>query len=486
MNAATQLNELRAVRERAGLRLLQALAGSGQALRLYPSGNAAVGRALAELEDASAGAAAGDGRLSIEMVDGFFFLGETRLRLSFGHFASASFLGERMRRHGVGAIDAAANAPASAWIALLEALEQPAPAGDDAFPALAHRLADGPGKVFELRPTAQAALREDENTAGRAERLAGAREVYGQACHTVQGVLTDARLGRAIDARPIRRAVETIVDQVVANEDSIIAMTTLRDHDDYTYQHSVNVAIFAVVVGQRLGFEHARLVELGVAGVLHDIGKLRVKGEVLRKAGKLDSNEWDAIREHPTDGLLLVYRMHGLGVAPWRTMIAAYEHHMKMDLTGYPRSRRPRRMSLISRIVMLADAFDAGTSVRAYDPEPPTPDEVLQEMLNNPARGHDPLLVKALIHVTGIFPVGSLVILDSHELAIVIRRNDDPARLHQPVVKILADASALTLALPLLASLDEMDPATGKPRRSVLKTADPDEYGIRVSDYVTR
>src|SRR5690606_31888076 len=157
--------------------------------------------------------------------------------------------------------------------------------------------------------------------------------------------------------------------------------------------------------------------------------------------------------------------------------------HMKMDLSGYPKNRRSRRQSLFSRIVAVADGFDAGTSKRSYQPMPATPDAVLQAMRDDPGLGYDPLLVKAFMNVTGVYPVGTLVILDTFELAVVVAPSSDPKRLHQPKVKILADPFGLPLAQPEVADLTEMDPETGYPRRTIIKTTDPEKYGIRVADY---
>src|SRR5690606_1886898 len=113
--------------------------------------------------------------------------------------------------------------------------------------------------------------------------------------------------------------------------------------------------------------------------------------------------------------------------------------HMKNDLSGYPSNTRPRAPTLFSRIVATADGFDAATSKRSYQQQPWPPDEVLREMRDNPARGYDQLLVKAFINVTGVFPVGTLAILDSHELAVVVSRSPAPTRIHQPLVKIISD-----------------------------------------------
>ncbi|HUH13568.1 MAG TPA: HD domain-containing phosphohydrolase, partial [Longimicrobiales bacterium] len=166
-----------------------------------------------------------------------------------------------------------------------------------------------------------------------------------------------------------------------------------------------------------------------------------------------------------------------------RAMLIAYEHHMKLDLTGYPRNKRSRQPTLFSRVVGVADGFDAATSKRSYQSVPWPPDKVLQEMRDNPKRGYDPLLVKTLINVMGVYPVGTVVILDTRELAVVVATNSNPRKLHQPQVRIIYDELGMHLAEPTAVDLSEVDPRSGRPRRTIVKTTDADKYGIRVSDY---
>jgi len=175
--------------------------------------------------------------------------------------------------------------------------------------------------------------------------------------------------------------------------------------------------------------------------------------------------------------------MRGLSEMPYRAMLQAYEHHMKLDLSGYPRNRRPREPTLFSRIVATADGFDAATSKRSYQSQPWPPDEVLREMRESKQRGFDPLLVKALINVTGVFPPGTAVILDTNELAVVVARNPDPAQVHKPIVRIITNAWGMRLAEPVTADLSEVHAVTGEPLRTIIKTTDPEKYGIRVADY---
>jgi len=135
--------------------------------------------------------------------------------------------------------------------------------------------------------------------------------------------------------------------------------------------------------------------------------------------------------------VLTLFGVRGYGEIPYRGMIVAYEHHMKTDLTGYPKSIRPRELSIYSKVIAVSDGFDAATSRRVYQTVPIQPDQVLKEMWENPRRGYDPVVVKAFINLIGIYPVGTCVILDTYEVAIVHTANPDVAHVHRPVVRVV-------------------------------------------------
>jgi hypothetical protein len=163
-------------------------------------------------------------------------------------------------------------------------------------------------------------------------------------------------------------------------------------------------------------------------------------------------------------------------------MVVAYEHHMKRDLTGYPRSARTTDLTMFTRIVAVADGFDASTSRRAYQADPMSPADVLLEMRDNPRRGMDPVIVKAFVNLLGIYPVGTLVVLDTLELAIVHAVNRLPERLARPVVRIVSDSMGNLLFPGELLDLADTG-ADGAFARTIIQTADPDRYGIRIGDY---
>src|SRR5438552_19177503 len=163
-----------------------------------------------------------------------------------------------------------------------------------------------------------------------------------------------------------------------------------------------------------------QLYKRGLAALMHDMGKSRVPLDLLQKSGELTDEEWKWMAAHPWLGVLVLFQFRRQQEElSYRAMTVCQEHHMKIDLTGYPKTIRPRQMSLLSKIVSIADGYDAATSRRVYKTEALAPSAVLEEMRDNPRRGLDQVRVKAFINLLGANPVGTLVVLDTFELAIV-------------------------------------------------------------------
>ena len=461
-----------------GRPLLTAIYAAAQALKLYPLENAAVQKSLTELNQVAVRGAEREQVLELRVAGDFLFLNDSRLRLDLANYVIFSFLTSSLSRHGIGAMEITPGVTREEWVPFLSYLLADADPVEP-YTRFIHRLAGSPVTHIRVEPEkTRSAIDEDDDRGKEA-----AKRAYAQSVQVAREVLTDVRLGKAVNVRRVKRAVQSIVDQVLTNESSIMGMTTLRDYDEYTFTHSVNVCIFSVVLGQKLGLTKVQLYELGLGALFHDIGKMRVSSELTSKTEELTPEELLLMREHPVEGLLSLFSMHGFGEVPFRAMLMAYEHHMKVDQSGYPVNKRPRKPTLFSRVVAIADGFDAATSKRSYQSLPWRPEDVLHEMRDNNERGYDQLLVKAFINVTGIFPVGTLVILDTYELAVVVSANPQRERIHQPIVRIIADSLGLPLTETLLADLAEGDPATGLPRRTIIKTTDPERYGIRVADY---
>lgn len=462
-----------------GRRVLTALYAAMRSLKLYPVENEAVQQGLRELHGLITNLLADEGALEIRVVGDFFFLNETRLRLDLSNYSTFGAFSRGLNEHGLGAVEIGKGVTLGEWAPFLSLLLRP-PVAEDPYEGFLERMEGTPIQHIHVLPETE--IQEPEMEVE--EALTAAKRTYAQSVRVAKEALGDTRMGRAVNVRKVKRAVQGIVDQVLANEPSILTMTTLRDYDEYTFTHCVNVCIFSVIIGQRLGLTKLQLYDLGLGALFHDLGKQRIDYDIINKATGLTDEEWNALREHPTEGLLLLFQMHGFADVPYRQMLMAYEHHMKTDVTGYPVNKRSRNPTLFSRIVAVADGFDAGTSVRSYQYEPWPPDAVLKEMRDNPKRGFDPRLVKALINATGVYPVGTLVILDSMEMAVVARANPNPDLANKPTVKVISDAMGVPMPEPLTLDLTEVNPATGNPMRTIVKTSDPQKYGIKVSDYL--
>jgi len=192
--------------------------------------------------------------------------------------------------------------------------------------------------------------------------------------------------------------------------------------------------------------------------------------------------EWRIMQAHPWLGVLTLFGLRGYGEIPYRGMIVAYEHHMKTDLTGYPKSLRPRDLSIYSKIVAVADGVRRGHEPARLQTVPIQPDQVLKEMWENPRRGYGSDRGEAFINLIGIYPVGTCVILDTYEVALVHSANPDVTHVHRPVVRIVTTPEGGVQHPGFLADLAQKD-AEGNHPRSIVKVTDPVKYGINVSDY---
>ncbi len=462
---------------RHGRSLVSAMYGALRAIKLYPLENQAVQNAMAELESCGAAFLIREAELELRGGGEYLFVNGVRLRLELDNYASFTRILALLAAHRIGAVVVGSTVVRRDWLVLLSSMQDvPQPEAEDPVGDLQERLHVAGITSIELAPLPRRADHGPES------HKASAKRTYAHGVAAARDVITSVRMGRAAGVRRLKRAVQSLVDQLLSDEGSLVGLTTLRDFDEYTFSHCVNVCIFSIALGKRLGLTKVQLYDLGMGALLHDIGKSRLPCEVINKPGALTREEWALIAAHPWLGMLAMFNLRGQQDLPYRSMLIACEHHMKCDTSGYPRVLRPRTITLYSRIVAVVDSFDAATSRRSYQSTPWTPAEVLREMRDNVERGLDPVLVKAFINVLGIFPIGTVVILDTFELGIVHAPNPNLEELARPLVRIVSDASANLVYPGEIVDLTVCD-AAGAPLRTIVQTVDPDLYGIRVSDY---
>jgi HD-GYP domain-containing protein (c-di-GMP phosphodiesterase class II) len=461
--------------------LVAALHGAVRVTRLYPAEHGAVLKALAEVGQAADRIRLAEGRCALRRVGDYLFVNDLRLRLTVENYAVVAHVLGLMREAGVGGIDVVMAAPARGWLMLVAFLQAPPIALPEAgrLEQLAERLAVADLACFELMPT----IDESESSEAPLDAKERTKQTFVRSLDVTRDVMTSVRLGQSVSLKRVKRAVQRIVESILSDTSSMLGLTTLREFDDYTFVHSVNVSILSVALGRRLGLTKPQLLDLGLAALMHDIGKSRLPVDLLNKREGLTDEERALLQTHAWQGVLTLLAMPTAAARPWRSMTAAYEHHMRIDLSGYPAPEYPRRLSLFSRIISVADGFDAATSARVYRSHTWTPAEVLQGMRDNPALGLDQVVVKAFVNLMGIYPIGTLVVLDSQAMAVVVSTSADPSALSRPVVRLISDEVGNRYAEPVFHDLTARDDA-GRFLLTIVRTEDPDTHDIIISDYV--
>ena len=306
-----------------------------------------------------------------------------------------------------------------------------------------------------------------------AKEEANTRRAYMHALDAVREFGERAANDMPISVYQVRDAARSIVDNVIANKGAMVELGGLKSHDEYTFFHSVNVTILSVALGSLISTNRRFLNSLGVGALMHDIGKMAVGLDILNKKGPLSAQEWEIMRLHPIHGAEVAASMRGLDRS---SIVVILEHHMRYDLDGYP-GRTPRRpQHLTSRIVALADAYDAMTSRRSYAEARPQ-DEAMEVIAKNAGTAFDPELVRMFTQMMGIYPPRSVVSLSSGEIAIVIMPNSD---IVMPCVRIITDSDGAFVAWH---DLDLSDEAAAAGRK-IEQCLDAAQLNIDVDEYL--
>ncbi|MGQ9800975.1 MAG: HD-GYP domain-containing protein [Candidatus Saccharicenans sp.] len=279
-----------------------------------------------------------------------------------------------------------------------------------------------------------------------------------------------------------RRLIQSIFNHLVDNESFLLGLTTIKNRDEYTLNHSVNVSLLAVALGRRLGLSRAELVDLGLAAFFHDLGKIETPLEILNKPGQLTEDERKIMELHPHKGAEKLVQLRDFRRLPVSAIHVAMEHHIKEDLTGYPRFRIKNDLNLYSRIVKVCDFFDAITTKRVYRKKTFTRAEALSLMLENIGTEFNLVILKTFVQMMGLFPVGSLVLLNTGEIGLVVEINQESRFLLRPRVKIIVDSQGQKVDGEVV-DLTEVDPQTRKFRRTIVKEINPEDYNLEVPDY---
>ena len=346
---------------------------------------------------------------------------------------------------------------ASLVAAVTAAEPQDARAGADAFPQLAH--------VRVGRVTAPQKVEDS------LADMAALKRLYSDAVSVASDVWDSAKTERMPDATMARTMIDGLAQAVAQNRTALLALTTLKNYDNYTFTHMVNVSILTMGQARGLGIDGPLLREFGLAGLMHDIGKVRIPIEILTKPEKLTDAEYAIMKRHTVEGAEILRQTPDI---PALAPVVAFEHHLRLDGTGYPHDVTRTSLNLGTMLCSIADVYDAMRSQRVYQKSSPS-DRILEVLKQNDGSQFDPHLVRRFVQLVGIYPAGNLVRLDTGEVAVVVKPYaPDPYRPH---VRVIFNRDRQRLEIPYDVNLWDAAPDASGPS-SVVSPLDPADYEI--------
>jgi HD-GYP domain-containing protein (c-di-GMP phosphodiesterase class II) len=478
-SAASREADLDAPLAELGATLLVRLSALLRTARTYDVANQAFQRQLAECLAVLSRGLEEEDEITLVAVADYFYLNGVRIRAQASLLAVYHALMAEFERRSLGGVRFLQGVSGPE----LERFFQLFIAADD--PVVAERLVEAVAEASITHVVAVPAVELDEDDLTKAleeksdagtERGRAKRVFWRAVLGTKKIVLRAKQTGRP-DLRHAKRLVQPLVDSVMRHEYSIVGLTALKDHDEYTYAHCVNVSILSVNMGAVLGLERQALADLGVAALLHDIGKIAVPADVLRKPAALSAEEWTLMRRHPIEGARMMTRMPGLSNLTLDAMRVCLEHHMNFDRTGYPEVGLEWGQATLSRIVAVADCFDAMTAHRAYHKRPRSAFEGLQYLLGPARVQFDPAVLWALVRTVGLYPAGSVLLTDSGH--VVLSLSPNPVDLRRPHCRVLVRPDG--------GMANEADAETWEPmppERNVVRVLRPEEHAVNTAEYL--
>ena len=413
-----------------------------------------------------------EGMLNLELRGEFFYMNDYRIRYSLEYLLNFDFLVREFRKRELGSVIFKAQIKMDDVKTFTRAF-MASPSSDEPFNAFEENMSG----VQSIDVVRLKKIVENEESHDVRKMI---KKTYFNAVSYTKGIMNKVKSGEKVNIKKAKRVMESMVDHILEEEQLLLGMTAIKDYDEYTYHHSVNVSILSIALGQRLGLSRKMLTDLGMVALFHDTGKTDVPNEILNKPTNFTEDEWKVIKKHPVWGLRAILKLKKLDELTMKSAIVSFEHHMNFDHSGYPRIRKKIELDLFSRIVSLADQYDAMTSSRVYSRTPMAPDKALSIMMERSGTQLDPLLFKFFINMVGVYPIGTLVMLDSKELGLVTECNQIfPAR---PRVLLIIDGQGKRMDGHIvdLAEKNEQNIYL----RSIMKTMDPNKYRINLAEYL--
>ena len=302
------------------------------------------------------------------------------------------------------------------------------------------------------------------------EEMARAKKIHGEANRIIHNIMKDVRLGQQVKLEQAEPVVMQMTESILRNGGALLSLTRVKNKDDYTFMHSVSVCALLVSFCRAMGMDADTIHLAGIGGLLHDIGKVKVPDKILNKPGRLTDEEFKVMKCHVVESKKILSETDG--IAETSIQVAA-QHHERHDGSGYPEGLKGEAITRMGQMAAICDVYDAITSERCYH-KGLVPHEALRKIFEWSKFHFNPTLVQAFLRTIGIYPVGTLVLLESGRIGVVVEQSE--SNLLQPRIKLFFDSRKQSYTAPL--EVDLAKPLGHGGGDKIVSHESPEKWGI--------
>ncbi len=405
--------------------------------------------------------------VSLNLIGEYLFIEDVRIKYNVEDFANFDFLAGEFKKRKLGSLVFNPLIDADQLILFVNIFLTAQTDTDDAHNDLALRI--GTSGISGISTEELKPPRAEDESEKITDAASAATRAYVRVVLRVKELFEGIAVGEPADIRKLKRAVQSLIDSVYKSEDVLLRLSAIRRKEDLFPRHFANVCVLSLLIGKRIGLSKYHMARLGMAALLHDIGRDNRPREPGEEA-------FESLVDHPRAGVQTILKLKGLNEVAVSAMIVSYEHHRNVDGTGYPKAIETKDLSVYSRIVRITDNYDAVTSSGIYGSEAVPPERALKLMSGRAGSYYDRELLDKFVSAMGLYPVGSFVMLSDGRPAVVVSPGKGKDRLSRPrVAAIDHDGGAEFLDLP---------GNDGGDKLSIAGTLDPQRYGVNIYRYL--
>ncbi len=456
-----------------GPTLVHSVFTASKTVQLYQLNNEVVRRTLSELIEVIRNIVRQEGRALLRVSAEFLYINDVRISMDSHSADPHYFLIDEMKKRELEAFEFHPDldvGEAGKFLKLFYELDE----GEDAFERLQERMRESSIQNVEVFPWIDREMRLADSSESQKDVRSESNRVFFRTVNLMKGILHALEEKYVVQVKKAKRLTQQMTDIIQTDESILLGLASIKDFDEYTYMHSVNVCILSMLIADRLRLYKQDVARLGLAALFHDVGKVHVPAALVNGSSVLSKNEWELMKYHTFLGAIELARVKAVSEIV-DGMFVALQHHVHYNMNGYPQKPGGWKLRLFTRIVTVADYFDAMTSSRSYRKIPLTPDVALRFILEKSGEIFDPLVAKAFIQAMGIYPVGTIVEMNTGEKAVVVKQNTECRYIHRPTVQLMSSSSE---SGKQIVDLTERSSGEYLFRRSIVRSLHDEESGI--------